>query len=85
MQRREFEELGFTPNPSNRIPEPHEVISGEEGKLYAKRKDDRTLTFRMVAYDIKERLEITPEKTILEVCCGAGQLVYFLYIYTKKL
>jgi len=73
---------GFTLNQSKRIPEKDEVINGEEGKMYANRKDDRSLSFSMVAYDIVERLSITKDSHILEVCCGAGQLAHNLFKLT---
>jgi hypothetical protein len=44
--------LGVSTDFSKRILEKDEIISGEEGILYAHRKDNRTLTFELVATDI---------------------------------
>lgn len=74
--------LGVSTDFSKRILEKDEIISGEEGILYAHRKDNRTLTFELVATDIIEKLNINDKMNILEVCCGAGQLVHFLYLLT---
>ena len=79
-----FSVEGFTTNLKKRIPEEEEVISGKEGKLYANRKDDRSLNFSMVAYDIIERTNLDKNKRVLEVACGAGQLAYYLYHLTKN-
>ena len=44
----------FTANLRLRIPEAEEIITGLEGELYANRRDNRTLHYSMVAYDILE-------------------------------
>ena len=75
---------GFTTNLKKRIPEEDEIISGKEGKLYANRKDDRSLNFSMVAHDIIERTKLDKNKRVLEVACGAGQLAHYLYQFTKN-
>lgn len=79
-----FSAEGFTTNLKKRIPEEEEVIGGKEGKLYANRKDNRSLNFSMVAFDIKERIKLDKDKKILEVACGAGQLAHYLYYFTKN-
>jgi len=84
MRLKNFEAGGFRTNLSTRIPEPTEIISGKEGKLYANRKDDRSLNFSMVAWDLKERLHLNKNQRILEVACGAGQLAHHLYKFTKN-
>src|SRR3989344_7482367 len=79
-----FSAEGFTTNLKLRIPEKEEVIKGKEGKLYANRKDNRSLNFSMVAYDIVERLEVNKSQKVLEVACGAGQIAHYLYAFTKS-
>lgn len=76
-----FKRGDFRTDLSRRIPE-EEVINGLEGTFYANRKDDRTLSYKMVAYDINERFPIKNEHKILEVCCGAGQLARYLHLLT---
>lgn len=78
MNKQKFE--GFETDLSVRILEEGEVMNGVEGKLYSSKKDDRTLNYSMVAYDICERFD----GKILEVCCGPGQLAYFLYSFTNS-
>ena len=73
---------GFRANLGVRTPEDFEVIKGEEGTRYANRKDNRTLSYSMVAYDIAERFPEAQE--ILEVCAGSGHLAYFLHKYTGR-
>ncbi|MEO0301808.1 MAG: class I SAM-dependent methyltransferase [candidate division WOR-3 bacterium] len=67
-----------------RIPEKKEIITGKEARLYANRKDDRSLNYSMVAFDIIERTKLNNDQKILEVACGAGQLAYYLYLFTKS-
>ncbi len=69
----------FTTNLGIRIPEDEEVITGLEGELYANRVDSRSLNYSMVAYDILEKLKPSKHDSILEVCCGSGQLSHYLY------
>lgn len=76
-----FERDGFRTDLSRRVPE-EEVIGGLEGTLYANRKDNRTLSYSMVAYDINERFPIKDEHKVLEICCGAGQLARYLHLLT---
>jgi ubiquinone/menaquinone biosynthesis C-methylase UbiE len=66
-------------NLSMRILEDEEIVSGVEGTLYANRQDDRSLSYSMVAYDIVERFNPSAQDSILEVCCGAGNLAHFIY------
>ena len=75
---------GFTANLSKRRLEDEEIINGQEAILYANRKDDRTLSYGLVAQDITERVKITKGTKILEICCGAGQLAHELYKITKS-
>lgn len=70
---------GFTLELSSRVLEPEEIISGEEAKAYANRRDNRTLISKLIATDIKEKLFLTPNSNILEVACGPGQLAYELW------
>ncbi len=74
----------FTFNPKIRFPEKEEAITGEEGKKYANRKDDRTLTYRLVAQDIIEKTNPSHSDNILEIACGAGQLAAALFELTKN-
>ncbi len=78
-----FTRGGFATDLSRRIPEEDEVISGIEGEKYANRKDDRSLTFKMVAFDIVERSQLTKDSKVLEVCCAAGQLAHELAKYVN--
>ena len=70
---------GFTPQLSRRVLEPEEVISGEEAKAYANRRDNRTLSSKLIASDIAEKLSLTSASNVLEVACGPGQLAYELW------
>jgi SAM-dependent methyltransferase len=70
---------GFTLKLSQRVLEPEEVISGEEAKAYANRRDNRTLSSKLIATDIMEKLSLTPTSNVLEVACGPGQLAYELW------
>ena len=79
MKSREFTAGEFVTNLDVRIPEDEEIITGLEGIFYANREDNRTLNYSMVAYDILERLKPSKQDSILEVCCGSGQLAHFLY------
>ena len=74
----------ITLNLKKRIKEKKEVISGKDAKKYANRKDDRSLTFNMTAFDIIEKLNLNKNSKILEVCCGSGQLAYNIYNLTKN-
>jgi ubiquinone/menaquinone biosynthesis C-methylase UbiE len=74
----------FTFNPKIRAPEKEEAITGVEGEKYAKRKDDRTLTYRLVAQDILEKTNPTHSENILEVACGAGQLAQNLFELSRN-
>jgi ubiquinone/menaquinone biosynthesis C-methylase UbiE len=70
---------GFTLQLSQRVLEPEEVISGEEAKGYANRRDNRTLISQLIAVDVTEKLSLTSSSKVLEVACGAGQLAYELW------
>lgn len=70
---------GFTLELSRRVLEPEEVITGEEAKAYANRRDNRTLISKLLAFDIAERLSLTPASNVLEIACGPGQLAYELW------
>lgn len=70
---------GFTLDLSQRVLEPEEVISGEETKGYANRRDNRTLTSKLIAQDVAEKLSLTPTSNVLEVACGSGQLAYEIW------
>lgn len=73
----------FTTNLVERVLEPEEVISGDEGKMYAIRVDDRTLITKMLAFDIVESLGLTRDSRLLEVGCGSGQLAFELSKYIQ--
>lgn len=79
--KKAFTRGGFTTDLNRRILEAEEVISGDEGKKYANRKDDRSLSFKMVARDIVERAGLKQDSQVLEVCCAAGQLANELAKY----
>jgi 2-polyprenyl-3-methyl-5-hydroxy-6-metoxy-1,4-benzoquinol methylase len=70
---------GFALQLSRRALEPEELISGEEAKAYANRRDNRTLSSKLIATDIAEKLLLTPASNVLEVACGPGQLAYELW------
>jgi ubiquinone/menaquinone biosynthesis C-methylase UbiE len=82
-KRQVFSRGDFSTDLNKRILEPEEVITGAEGEMYANRKDDRTLTSKMLAYDIFERIGKNNNARLLEVCCGAGQLANELSRYVK--
>ncbi len=75
---------GYNLDLTRRIPEPEEVLSDSEAKAYATRKDNRALTYSMVAQDIRERITSVNRVKTLEVCCGAGQLVSALHKITQN-
>lgn len=81
--RKTFTRESFSTDLTRRILEPEEVISGDEGRAYAKRQDDRSLTNKMLAFDIFERLKLSSTSTVLEVCCGNGSLAYELSNYIR--
>lgn len=82
-ERTVFSREGFRTDLSRRILEEDEVISGIEGERYANRKDDRSLTYKMVAQDVTERANLKQDSRVLEVCCAAGQLANELAKYVK--
>ena len=69
----------FTLQLSRRVLEPEEVISDEEAKAYANRRDNRTLSSKLIASDVAEKLSLTSASNVLEIACGAGQLAYELW------
>ncbi len=64
---------------SRRVLEPEEVISSEEAVAYANRKDNRTLTSKLLATDIAEKLSLIKDSKVVEIAGGAGQLAYEIY------
>jgi len=73
----------ITFNPKIRVPEKEE-ITGKEAEKYATRKEDRTLTYRLIAQDIIEKTNPTHSENILEVACGTGQLATKIFELTRN-